>query len=177
MEEEEGGARQEPLPEVTLLVLVVLPSLSLVLCALDRSRRRRRLSLCDSCCYTSSFALPSSCPTSSLSSTARAASARASLASSSRQICARAMVYRVSVPLEPRVRARHGEIGAHLLPPLEVELGRPLDPAPGREVVEEGEEDVLDHDDDAHDFAKDGACPVVPVERASAQRQPRSERG
>lgn len=51
---------------------------------------------------------------------------------------------------------------ADLPPPVEVELARSTQRFPGLEIVEHSEEDIVDHDDDAHDLAKHGAGSVVP---------------
>lgn len=72
-------------------------------------------------------------------------------------------------------RKREGQAvdQTHLFPPLEVKLWRALDAVPRREIVEQGEQHVVDHDDDAHDLAEDGARAVVPAQRSgeSAHRR------
>lgn len=57
-----------------------------------------------------------------------------------------------------------------LLPPVEVELARSTERFPGLEVIEQGEENIVYHDDDAHDLAKDGAGSVVPVGQSKCEQ-------
>lgn len=69
------------------------------------------------------------------------------------------------------------EEGANLLPPLQVELRSAIHLCCGTEVLEDGEEDIVDNGDDAHDLAEDRSGTVVSARIEQGQNRLEETRG